>query len=152
MFESRTKGFSLLEVLIAIALVCIIAVGPIGFHHINIKQSRTADTQFLALRIAQLLIEDWKSNSGNTDYDPRTLKLGFMSPDYNEQGNYVVIVDNIPFYIIMQSADIEKDSAAGITLRQITVTVKWRGDYTRGSIRSYDPSLTFDTYVRRDQG
>ncbi len=146
------KGFSLLEVLIAIVIICIVAVGPIGFHHINIKQGRIADAQFLALRIGQMLVEDWKSASGDADYDPASLQLGFIAPDTEEQGNYVIIVDRIPFYITMRHSDVETNPAAGITLRRITVTVKWRSDYARGAIRSQDPSLTFDTYVRRDQG
>ncbi|MFA5553782.1 MAG: prepilin-type N-terminal cleavage/methylation domain-containing protein [Phycisphaerae bacterium] len=149
---TKSKGFSLIEVLIATTIICIVAVGPVGYHYMNIKQSRSADVQFMAMRIAQLLIEDWKSTGGGTNYDPTALLLGFDKPLSEEFGHYFIVLENVPFYIAMNSRDIENNPDAGVTLRQITVNIRWRTDYTRGAIRSTDPSITFDTYVRSNQG
>jgi prepilin-type N-terminal cleavage/methylation domain-containing protein len=146
------NGFSLIEVMLAVSLTCVIALGTLGYQYLNIKHSRATDAQFMASRIAQLLIEDWKSTSGDTDYDPESLRLGFAAPEAGEYGSYIITLGNIPFFIDIQSSDVDSDAAAGVTLRQIAVTVKWRSDYARGAIRSYDPMLTFTTYVRRDQG
>jgi prepilin-type N-terminal cleavage/methylation domain-containing protein len=144
------NGFSLIEVMLAVSLTCVIALGTIGYQYLGIKHSRASDAKFMATRIAQLLIEDWKSDSGNIDYDPESLRLGFAAPEAHEYGNYVIILGNIPFFVGLQNSDVDSDAAAGVTLRQIAVTVKWRGDYARGPIRSRDPMLTFTTYVRRD--
>jgi prepilin-type N-terminal cleavage/methylation domain-containing protein len=146
------NGFSLIEVMLAVALTCVLALGSLGYQYFSIKHSRATDAQFMASRIAQLLLEDWKSASGDTDYDPESLQLGFAAPAAGEYGSYIITLGNIPFFIDMQNNDVETDAAAGVTLRQIAVTVKWRGDYARGAIRGSDPMLTFTTYVRRDQG
>jgi prepilin-type N-terminal cleavage/methylation domain-containing protein len=146
------NGFSLLEVMLAVSLTCVIALGSLGYRYLGIKHSRASDAQFMASRIAQLLIEDWKSASGDADYDPESLQLGFAAPKAGEYGNYVITLGNISFFVYLQNNDVENDAAAGVTLRQIAVTVKWRSDYARGAIRVYDPMLTFTTYVRRDQG
>jgi prepilin-type N-terminal cleavage/methylation domain-containing protein len=146
------NGFSLIEVMLAVSLTCVIALGTLGYQYSSIKHSRISDAQFMATRIAQLLIEDWKSASGDTDYDPESLRLGFAAPQTGEYGDYVITLGNISFFINLQNDDVENDAAAGVTLRQIAVTVKWRTDYTRGAVRTGDPMLTFTTYVRRDQG
>jgi Tfp pilus assembly protein PilV len=150
--NKRNHGFSLIEVMLAVFFTCIIALGTLGYQYLTVRHSRATDAQFMASRIAQLLIEDWKSESGDTDYDPNSLQLGFAVPNTGEYGNYVIMLGNIPFFIGMQSTDVQTDTTAGITLRQMVITVKWRSDYNRGAIRSHDPILTFTTYVRRDQG
>jgi prepilin-type N-terminal cleavage/methylation domain-containing protein len=152
LFSRKNNGFSMIEVMLAVALTCIIALGTMGYHYLSIKHGRATDAQFMASRIAQLLLEDWKGESGDEDYDPESLRLGFAAPESGEYGSYVITLGNIPFYIDMDSTNVDSDAAAGVTLRQIAVTVKWRNDYTRGAIRARDPMLTFTTYVRRDQG
>jgi Tfp pilus assembly protein PilV len=151
-FNARRNGFSIVEVMLAVSLTCAIALGTLGYQYFTVKHGRATDAQFMASRIAQLLIEDWKSESGDADYDPESLRLGFAAPESGEFGSYCITLGNIPFFIYLQNSDVETDAAAGITLRQIAVTVKWRNDYARGAIRDSDPMLTFTTYVRRDQG
>jgi prepilin-type N-terminal cleavage/methylation domain-containing protein len=151
-FNKRRNGFSMIEVMLAVALTCIIALGTLGYQYFSVKHGRATDAQFMASRIAQLLLEDWKGESGDADYNPESLRLGFDAPEAGEYGSYIIVLGNIPFYIDMESSDVDSDAAAGVTLRQIAVTVKWRHDYARGAIRVTDPMLTFTTYVRRDQG
>jgi prepilin-type N-terminal cleavage/methylation domain-containing protein len=153
-FNAKRNGFSIIEVMLAVSLTCVIALGTLGYQYFSVIHSRAADAQFMASRIAQLLIEDWKSASGDTDYNPESLRLGFAASNTNtgEYGSYVITLGNIPFYIDLQNNDVDHDDDAGVILRQIAVTVKWRNDYTRGAIRSSDRMLTFTTYVRRDQG
>jgi prepilin-type N-terminal cleavage/methylation domain-containing protein len=148
----RNDGFSIIEVMFAVALTCIIALGTLGYQCLAVKHGRATDAQFMATRIAQLLLEDWKSQSGDADYDPTSLRLGFAAPEAGEYGSYYITLGNIPFFIDIEQSDVEHDATSGVTLRQIAVTVKWRNNYTRGAIRSFDPKLTFTTYVRRDQG
>jgi prepilin-type N-terminal cleavage/methylation domain-containing protein len=151
-FNERKNGFSLIEVMLAVSLTCVIALGTLGYQYFSIKHSRASDAQFMATRIAQLLIEDWKTANGDTDYDPESLRLGFAAPQAGEYGNYIITLGNVSFFTELQNNDVDHDAVAGVTLRQIAVTVKWRSDYARGAIRGNDPMLTFTTYVRRDQG
>jgi len=145
-----TKGFSLIEVMLAVLFTCAIALGTLGYRYMTMKHSRIADAQLMAVRIGQLLLEDWKSESGDADYDPESLNLGFAAPETGEYGDYFIILGNIPFFTNLQHADVETDAAAGVTLRQMAVTVKWRRNFARGAVHSDDPSLTFTTYVRLD--
>ena len=63
-------GFNIIEVMLAVSLTSIIAVGTLGYQYFNVKHGRETDAQFMAARVAQLLLEDWKSNGGDADYDP----------------------------------------------------------------------------------
>jgi prepilin-type N-terminal cleavage/methylation domain-containing protein len=152
MSHKKNNGFSLIEVMLAVFLTCILAVGTLGYQYFAVKHGRATDAQFMASRIGQLLIEDWKGQSGDADYDPSALRLGFAAPQQGEFGSYSIILGNIPYFIELDHSDIDTDAAAGVTLRQIAITIKWRNDYSHGAIRSTDPMLTFTTYVRRDQG
>jgi prepilin-type N-terminal cleavage/methylation domain-containing protein len=149
---NKNDGFSIIEVMLAVFLTSIIAMGTLSYQYRIIQHGRTSDAHFMATRIAQLLLEDWKAESGDADYDPNSLQLGFAIPNSGEYGNYYISLGNIPFYVGLQNSDVLTDATAGVTLRQISITVKWRNDYARGAIRSSDPVLTFTTYVRRDQG
>ena len=53
-------------------------------------------------------------------------------------------------YITLAYQDVEYDNVAEVTLREISVTVRWHIDYSRGPIETDDPSLTLATYVRVD--
>jgi prepilin-type N-terminal cleavage/methylation domain-containing protein len=150
--NTKRNGFSLIEVMLAVSLTSVIALGTLGYQYLTVRHGRSTDAQFMASRIAQLLLEDWKSSSGDVDYDPESLQLGFAVPEAGEYGGYVITLSNIPFFVELQNNDIETDADSGVTLREIAITVKWRNDFTRGAIRDSDPMLTFTTYVRRDQG
>jgi prepilin-type N-terminal cleavage/methylation domain-containing protein len=145
------RGLSLIEVMLAIVITSVIAIGTLGYQYFSIKHSRASDAQYLATRIGQLLLEDWKSTGGADDYDPESLQLGFESPENDEFGDYMINLGNIPFFVQLQFDDVDQDDAADVTLRQISVTVRWRRDYTRGALTGADPFLTLTTYVRRDE-
>jgi prepilin-type N-terminal cleavage/methylation domain-containing protein len=151
-FKTKRYGFSLIEVMLAVSLTCVIALGALNYKYLSIKHSRATDAQLMAYRIAQLLIEDWKSTGGSADYDPVSLQLGFEAPTGKSDGNYNITLGNVPFFINIQQSDVETDNVAGVTLRQLTVTVKWRHDLISGAVKNYDPEITFNTYVRREQG
>jgi prepilin-type N-terminal cleavage/methylation domain-containing protein len=151
-FKTKKGGFNLIEVMLAVSLTCVIALGALNYQYLSIKHCRATDAQLMAYRVAQLLIEDWKSNGGTADYNPESLQLGFEAPSGTDDGNYVISLGNVSYFITIRQNDVDTDAAAGVTLRQIAVTVKWRHDYTRRSVTNSDPALTFTTYVRRDEG
>ena len=153
--KSQRDGFTIVEVMVAMAIVIIVALGTLSFQYNNVRQSRAAEAQIAAARIGQLLLEDWKSSGGDSDYDPNSLNLGFKLVTTN---NYVTTppLDNQTFYIQLaqQLAPVTSgsnpDTVAGVTLQQLSITISWRKDFGTGTVSSSDPTLTFTTFVRRD--
>ena len=124
---------TLVEVLVAMAVLAIAALGALGYEYHAALQARIAHAQTTATRTAQLLLEDWKSTGGSEDYDPIALGLGFSSNViYLAQGIvlpngvYNITVDDVPMLIVLKWADVAYDSEAEVTLRQLTVTAVWR--------------------------
>jgi Tfp pilus assembly protein PilV len=140
----------LVEVMISVAVTIIIALGTLGYQYYSVRHDRSAQAQFTATRIGQLILEDWKSTGGDPAYDPTSLGLGFLSPSPGESGTCVLTLDNQTFYVELIRSDIEQDTVAGITLCQIRVTVRWRKNYGPGALSAADPTVTLTTYVRRD--
>jgi uncharacterized protein (TIGR02598 family) len=150
---SQCRGFSLIEVMLSMSIVIIVALGTLSFQYQGVRHSRASEAQIAAARIGQLLLEDWKSSGGDTDYAPNSLGLGFT---YVSANNYTISLDYQTFHIQLAqqlatvSSGSNPDSVAGVTLQQLTITVSWRKDFGTGTLSSTDPSLVFTTYVRRD--
>lgn len=127
-------GFSLVEVMLTMAILAIAAVGALGYQYYAAKHARIAQSQITATRTAQLLLEDWKSTGGSEDYDPTALGLGFssiLSVPATEVSSgvplgstvYAITVNDVPMLITLTWKDIANDSIAEVTLRQLTITV-----------------------------
>ena len=143
----NARGVTLLEVMVAMAVLAIAALGALSYQYHAAVHTRIASAQITATRTAQLLLEDWKSTGGSTNYDPTALELGF---ELQNDSNYFINVDNLPMYINLAYQDVEHDDLAGITLREISVTTRWRKGHKQGHIAPDDPSLVLTTYVRLD--
>ena len=144
-------GFSIVEAMAAASIVVIIAVGSLGYQYYSVRHSRTSQAQIMATRIAQLLIEDWKSTNADDTYNPTTLGLGFLSTSPGDYGQYLITLHNQTFYSQLNAIDIAEDTVAGIKLRQINVTIRWRRDFCHGAINASDPTISLTTYVRCDE-
>jgi len=133
------EAVTLIEVMVAMAVLAIAALGALGYQYYAASQSWIAKAQTTATRTAQLLLEDWKSTGGSSDYDPTALGLGFSSdlPLLDAQsillprGVYDITVDDVPMVVVLNSADVASDSKAQVTLRQLTVTVLWRENLSK---------------------
>jgi prepilin-type N-terminal cleavage/methylation domain-containing protein len=149
-------GFTLVEVMVAVSITVVVALGTLCYQYYGVKHSRASQAQITATRIGQLLLEDWKSTGGDPDYDPLTLGLGFASLVPPNPGHYLITLDNQTFYITrtgsnaVTAPDPNPDTVAGVLLLQLRVTVKWRKDYGPGTTTSEDPEIVLTTYVRRD--
>ena len=147
-------GFTLVEVMIAVCITVVIALGTLCYQYYGVKHSRASQAQITATRIGQLLLEDWKSTGGDPYYDPLSLGLGFTSPEPPSPGHYLITLDNQTFYISrteqLAAVPNNPDPFAGVTLNQIRITVKWRRDYGLGATTASDPEIILTTYVRRD--
>lgn len=151
MHSNRKKyghGITLIEAMVAMAILAIAALGALSYQFHCAKHSRIAKLELIATRTAQLLLEDWKSNGGSDTYDPSTLGMGFV---YDEQsGFYEIEVDDLPMYIRLMHRDVETDDTAGVTLREISVITRWRLDFSGSEPEEMHPHLVLNTYVRLD--
>jgi len=144
------RGFTLIEVAVAVAITTVIALGTLCYQYQGVKHSKAAQAQIAATRIGQLVIEDWKSTGGDPDYDPASLDLGFGEPSTGEPGDYLITMDDQTFFVTTQRSMVEEDTVAGVQLWQIRVTVQWNKDFGHGVVSADDPQIFLTTYVRRD--
>ena len=145
------RAMTLIEVMLAVAIVVIAALGTLCYEYLCVDQVHFARAQLAATRVGQLLIEDWKSSGGSADYNPQDLQMGFTLPDGLPIGTYMTMIDGLPLYISMASETVNTDSFAGVELRKIAVSVRWRNDLSQGALSDDDPGIVLTTYVRRDQ-
>jgi prepilin-type N-terminal cleavage/methylation domain-containing protein len=144
------KGFTLVEVAMAIAVVVIAALGALCYEYLCIDHVRIARAELTATRVGQLLIEDWKSTGGSPDYTPEDLNMGFALPPDPDAGQFMTTIDGLRLYITMDSDNKESDDFAGTVLRELDVTVKWKLGFSKGIPTDRDPAVVLSTYVRPD--
>ena len=143
---------TLIEALIAATVVAVLALGALSYQYLGATHFRIAHAELTATRTGQLLIEDWKG-AGAPDivnYDANTLKIGFNKPYPGDNRYYTITVDGIKMYVTLSYNDVDVDSFANITLRQISVKVQWRKDFGSGAVDVDDPSVVLTTYARKD--
>jgi hypothetical protein len=142
---------TIVEVMVAVAVIVVAALGTLCYEYLCIDHVRIARAQLAATRIGQLLLEDWKSTGGSSDYNPENLDMGFRVPPGAVWGDYMTVIDNLPLYIGLSRDDIDRDDFAGVTLRRIDVSVRWRRNFSYGAPDNDDPAVNLSTYVRLDQ-
>lgn len=159
------NGFTLTELMVAMVLIAIAAVGTLDYQYHAVKHSRIAITQTTATRTAQLLLEDWISAAGSTTYNPANIQMGFTAsavpPGFTmgqtlgtalNNSVYNVTINNVPMQIILGYSDVDHDNISGITLRQLTAMVRWRMGQAIGTGGNSlcDSPVILTTYVRLD--
>jgi prepilin-type N-terminal cleavage/methylation domain-containing protein len=159
------KAFTLTEMMVAMAIICIAAIGVLDYQYHSVKHYRIAQTQLTASHTAQLLLEDWKSTGGSTDYNPLILQLGFTSstaPSGFTMGQatggilnnavYSVTVNDVPMLVVLVFNDVDHDAVSGTTLRQLTAMVRWQMGKATGSggTTLCQSPVVLTTYVRLD--
>lgn len=131
--QKKPSAFTLIEVMVAMAALSIAAIGALSYQYYAATHARIAKAQITVTRTALLLMEDWKSVGGSEDYEPSALGLGFSSflPQPDGQGYplpervYSITVDGITMLIVLNWEDVDYDSVAEVTLRQLTVVTGW---------------------------
>ncbi len=162
-------GFTLVEQVVAAAILTIAALGALQYEYFAAGHARIAQVQTAAARVAQLLIEDWKSTAGSVEYDPSALGLGFSNAgsapaDFTTAGGlggtlndavYSITLCDMPLLVMLKYADVDQDTVAQTTLRQLAVVVRY-GQAGSGGITAPDPKfddltpIILVTYVRLD--
>jgi len=141
------KGVTLIEALIAAVVVSILALGGLAYQYLGAAHFHVAHAELTATRVGQLLIEDWKG-SGAPDidnYDANDLKVDFFKHDNTY---YTITVDGLKMHLWLDFENIDVDDFAGVTLRQISVKIQWRKDFSSADVEDDDPSIILTTYAR----
>ena len=163
-----TGAFTLTEVMVAMVVLAIASLGALGYQYYAARHSRIADAQITATRTAQLLLEDWKSTGGASDYNPTALGLGFSSGGvptgytYGQgmgaplgNGVYSATVDSTPMVIMLSWTNVATDTVTQTILRQLAVIVKF-GNVSKGAMTEPTnivknlPPIILTTYTRVD--
>lgn len=161
-------GVTLIEAMVTTVAVAVAALGGLSYQYHAAMHGRIARAQKTATRTVQLLLEDWKTTGGSSEYDPSALGLGFSAtlPGLSTPeglGNtlnnsaYAIEVDGLPMVVMLKYKNVAYDATAQIKLRQIAVVVGF-GEISPGSPtleRSSGwlgsiPPVTLSTYVRVD--
>lgn len=145
--RQKAKAFTLLELVLASAILVAASLGVLMYQYYTIKHSKIAGAEMIAVRSALLILEDWKSSGGAEDYDPVSLNLGWTRSGQD----YDLTIDQLPIRMSLASVVVDKDTDAAVVLKQLDVQVKWRKDYTDGDLDSDNHDFTLTTYVRADQ-
>ena len=160
------SGLTLVEVMVATVILVVAALGALRCQYYAAGHGRIARAQIAAARTAQLLIEDWKSTGGSTEYDPSNLQLGFSEPlaipdDFStpdglgtalNEAVHSFTLDGTPMLAMLKYLDVNEDGQATAVLRQLAVVVRFAEAVGEGSDdRLADMSpVTLVTYVRLD--
>ncbi len=133
---------TLIEVMVATLVLAVAVVGALSYQYHAAGHSKAARAQMCGTRTAQLLLEDWMSTGGSKVYDPTALELGFASGT----GAYEVTVDDVPMLVKLGWRDVDNDSDANMTLRELTVAVEFGTSESPEQIRP----VVLTTYIRTD--
>jgi hypothetical protein len=162
-------GNTLIEAMVTVAFVAIAALGGLSYQYHAARHTRTAQGQMTATRTAQLLLEDWMSTGGSTEYDPSALGFGFSSAlpvpgDFAaptglgqtlNSAVYSIEVDGLPMVVMLKYSDVDEDATARVKLRQLSIFIAFGevidekltlSKHWLGGIRP----ITLTTYVRVD--
>jgi len=167
--KRKVAAVTLIESMVAMVILSVVAVGAMGYQYYAAIHAKIASGQIVATRTAQLLLEDWKSTGGSSEYDPHKLDLGFSEPlqvpaywskDIGvglgtplRSCVYGITVDRLPMLVMLNWLDVAEDADAEIKLRQISVTVRFgvpsEGSDVDSRLANLAP-IILTTYVRSD--
>ena len=146
------RGFSLVSVMIAIAILLAALIGTSNFRYYSTLDAKKAAAKITASRIGLMLCENWRGLGGIETYDPVTYlgsdltitaSSGPSEPtDFTLLGSYAVTVNGANFYITLSW----KDVSAG--LRALNVIVAWaQREQGTSSLNDADKSFKLTTYA-----
>ncbi len=143
-------ALTLVEVMVAISILCIATLGAFSYQYHAVKQSLLGRAQITAIHTGYLVLEDWKANGGSDAYvtgiagaqSPADMGMGFV---YVGEGVYKVTVDTLPMYVELSRP------SENLALIPLTVIISWPANSTVDAARLVNPSIVLNTYARADQ-
>ncbi len=146
------RGFSLIGVMIAMAILFAALIGTSNFRYYSTLDAQKAAAKITASRIGLMLCENWRGLGGVETYDPTT-SLGSVltitsstGPDKPEDftllGSYSITLNGANYYITLSW----KDVSTG--LRALNVVVAWaQREQGTSSLNDADKSFKLTTYA-----
>ncbi len=146
------RGFTLVSIMIAIAILLAALIGTSNFRYYSALEARKAAAKITASRIGLMLCENWRGLGGIETYNPVTFlgseltitsSAGPDKPaDFTLLGSYTVTVNNVNFYITLSW----KDVSTG--LRALNIIVVWaQRELGQSSLNDADKSFRLTTYA-----
>ncbi len=80
---SNRAGLTLIEIMVTISVIVIVVMGVAAYRYHSALNVRRADIQITAARLALFLLDNWKGQGGNSNYDPYQATLGPGLTIYN---------------------------------------------------------------------
>ncbi len=146
------RGFSLISVMIAMAILLAALIGTSNFRYYSTLDAQKAAAKITASRIGLMLCENWRGIGGVETYDPAaslgstltiTSSTGPAKPaDFTLLGSYTITLNGANYYITLSW----KDVSTG--LRALNIIVTW-AQRTQGtsSLNDADTSFKLTTYT-----
>ena len=147
--QSSRNGFTLVELIVASLVLGVVSVAAVGFQYQARRMALRANAEMTAARTARMVLDNWKKTGGDQNFNPVSLKMGFAKGA--QSGDYTITVDGLQMLVSLSYSDIEQNTQAMVTLRQIECEVRWRSDFKPDTVRNGDPRYVISTYVRKDE-
>jgi hypothetical protein len=124
------SGITLIEAMIACNILLIGVFGVFSYRYTSTLETMKADSYISASRIAWLLVENWRGNSGSSTYDPvsqlssiATISTNTTGPSvptgYTKLGQYKFVENNVNYFVTMSW----KNVSTG--LNALNIIVAW---------------------------
>ncbi len=149
--RTKEKGQSLWEVVIALAIAGLIAVGLVRATGSSVKSARFASDQSRLTALAQgrlAEIIDYKNKNFQTfwggGFPLQPASMGILREEHNEEEDYCLLAE-----VKNASQDLPSGSPAGSLMAKITVTVFWEslGEGIQCDGTNFNHKLIFSTDV-----
>ncbi len=146
------RGFSLVGVMIAMAILLAALIGTSNFRYYSTLDAQKAAAKITASRIGLMLCENWRGLGGVETYDPTTSlgsaltiapSTGPTKPgDFTLLGSYTITLNGANYYITLSW----KDVSTG--LRALNIIVAWaQREQGTSSLNDADKSFKLTTYA-----
>ena len=126
--SSVRRGFSLLDIMMAIIILAVVIIGTINYRYYAVIQVENSMMQSSAARIGVMMVEGWRGIKGVGTYNPVTamtpasvtLSSGPAKPsDFTLLGSYLVQLTGRNYYVTLSYKDVDT------RLRALNVVVTW---------------------------
>ena len=150
--NTQKKAFTIIEVMLAIAILLVAVLGTSAFRYSAALNARRADLQTTASRTALLLCESWSGVGGSATFNPEAVFVadiniishtGPTEPlGFNVLGSYQIVMEGNHYYATLSWIDIAPE------LRALNVIVNWdQADTGTHDVSQADRSYQLTTYI-----
>lgn len=162
--RKRSRGVTLIEVMVAVLAVIVIVIGAMNFQYYCARDARMADARAMAVRLGLLLLEDWRVDQGVDSYDPQSASPVPPWTEFDDDGGdpglpglayvlgddcYLIRLGGVYYFVKLSYQD--DDPEAPRRLRTLNATIAWLPDFGSStenfSNRSVKPFVRLTKYT-----